>query len=67
MLVVEHSNTVPAVIAALGGPALHDLCDGQYASLFVLVLPADGGAARLVRATYGAADAPDAGACAAMR
>ncbi|AHG88922.1 Phosphoglycerate mutase [Gemmatirosa kalamazoonensis] len=65
VLVVEHSNTIPAVIRALGGPAMKDLCDAQYASLFVLVLPNDGGAARLVRSTYGAADPPGADACAA--
>ena len=67
VLVVEHSNTVPAVVRALGGPAMPDLCDAQYASLFVLVLPPDDGPARLVRSTYGAPDAADAGACGAMR
>lgn len=66
VLVVEHSNTVPAVIRALGGPVLRELCDQQYASLFVLVL-AEGAPARLVRSTYGAADAADAGGCGAMR
>jgi broad specificity phosphatase PhoE len=63
VLVVGHSNTVPGIIAALGGPRLPDLCDGQYASLFVLQL-GDGTAVRLVRASYGAADPADADACA---
>ena len=62
VLVVGHSNTVPGVIAALGGPRLPDLCDAQYASLFVLELPTTG-APRLIRASYGMADAADADAC----
>jgi broad specificity phosphatase PhoE len=65
VLVVGHSNTVPAIVAALGGPALPELCDAEYSRLFVLVL--DGNRARLTRARYGAPDAPDAAGCAAMR
>lgn len=64
VLVVGHSNTVPAIVAALGGPKLPDLCDGQYAQLFTLVLP-ERGTPSLVRAQYGAPDAADAGSCAA--
>jgi broad specificity phosphatase PhoE len=64
VVVVEHSNTVPAVVRALGGPQLRDLCDPQYSALFVLVL-ADGAPARLVRSTYGAADPAGADSCAA--
>ena len=59
VLVVGHSNTVPAIIAALGGPRLPDLCDSAYADLFVLVPGA--GEARLVRSLYGAGDARAAG------
>jgi broad specificity phosphatase PhoE len=62
VLVVGHSNTIPKIVTALGGPAVPDLCDGEYAALFVLVLPPDG-PARLVRASYGAPDPPDAAAC----
>jgi phosphohistidine phosphatase SixA len=64
VLVVGHSNTIPAIVGALGGPKLRDLCDPQYAQLFVLALPA-AGAPRLVRGQYGAADPADAGSCAA--
>ncbi|MCU0636474.1 MAG: PQQ-binding-like beta-propeller repeat protein [Gemmatimonadaceae bacterium] len=64
MLVVGHSNTVPAIIAALGGPAMPDLCDSAYANLFLLHLPADGAPPRLVRSSYGVADAPGADRCA---
>jgi broad specificity phosphatase PhoE len=65
VLVVGHSNTIPAIVTALGGPPLADLCDNQYAVLYVLSVPAEG-PARLVTASYGAADPPDAG-CPAMQ
>lgn len=66
VLVVGHSNTVPAVVAALGGPRLPDLCDASYATLFVVrPAAAPAAAAAVVRAQYGRADAPDAAACAA--
>lgn len=58
VLVVGHSNTIPAIIAALGGPKLPDLCDSQYSSLFVLALRPDA-PPRLVQASYGAPDRPD--------
>jgi phosphohistidine phosphatase SixA len=57
VLVVGHSNTVPAIIAALGGPAIPDLCENEYASLFVMQL--EPARAHLVRGRYGAADAAD--------
>lgn len=63
VLVVGHSNTIPAIVGALGGPKLPDLCDAQYAQLFTLVIP-ETGAPALVRSQYGAADAPTAGDCA---
>ena len=72
VLVVGHSNTVPAIIAALGGPAGPDICDAEYSNLFVLVLqpPAEpkagapagnaSGPAQLVRSHYGRPDDPAA-------
>ena len=62
VLVVGHSNTIPAIIAALGGPKMPDLCDGQYSNLYVMELKA-GSPPRLVKAKYGAPDAPDSDAC----
>lgn len=62
VLVVGHSNTIPAIIGALGGPALPDLCDNQYSMLYLLELPATG-APRFVQASYGAADPADAAGC----
>ncbi len=55
VLVVGHSNTIPAIIAALGGPKLADLCHGEFSRLFVLQLSADG-PPRLIQASYGAPD-----------
>ena len=62
VLVVGHSNTIPAIVGALGGPKLPDLCDAQYAQLFTLVIP-EQGTPSLVRAQYGPSDAPTAGDC----
>ena len=62
VLVVGHSNTVPAIIGALGGPGMPDLCDAEYATLFTLVLPAEG-TPRLIRSIYGAPDPPQASDC----
>jgi broad specificity phosphatase PhoE len=61
VLVVGHNNSVPAIIAALGGPRLPDICESVYASLFVLV--PGGGEARLVRSHYGAADSDPGREC----
>jgi len=38
VLVVGHSNTIPAIIAALGGPKLPDICDTQYSNFYTLVI-----------------------------
>lgn len=64
VLIVGHSNSVNAIIAALGGPRMPDLCDAAYANLFVVRLPA-AGAPSLVRAQYGAPDPAGANGCAA--
>jgi len=61
-LVVGHSNTLGPIIAALGGPQIPDLCDGEYSTMLVLELPA-AGAPRLLRASYGAPDPADAADC----
>jgi phosphohistidine phosphatase SixA len=54
VLVVGHSNTVPAILKALGGPALPDFCESSYGHLLVLSL--DENQPRLLRTRYGAAD-----------
>jgi phosphohistidine phosphatase SixA len=53
VLVVGHSNTVPAIVTALGGPKLPDLCDDMYDDLFTVIVSAEG-TARVVHARYGA-------------
>jgi len=63
VLVVGHSNTVPRIVEALGGPARPDLCDQQYATLTVVRLGGPGAPARVARLQYGAPDVPDADAC----
>jgi broad specificity phosphatase PhoE len=62
VLVVGHSNTVPLIVAALGGPALPELCESEYEQLFVLTVRDDGRAA-LLRSRYGAPDAQPASGC----
>jgi broad specificity phosphatase PhoE len=62
VLVVGHSNTVPGIIRALSGLQLADLCDGEYANLYVLVLR-PGAQPRLERRTYGEPDVPGASVC----
>jgi broad specificity phosphatase PhoE len=64
VLVVGHSNTVPAIITALGGKTPPAICDSEYDGLYVLTVP-PAGAARLIRAKYGEASPKDA-ACGPM-
>ncbi|HET9151469.1 MAG TPA: histidine phosphatase family protein [Gemmatimonadales bacterium] len=51
VLVVGHSNTIPRIVTALGGPELPDLCDADYSTMFILDL--DARPERLVRVQYG--------------
>jgi broad specificity phosphatase PhoE len=55
VLVVGHSNTLPEIIAGLGGPAVK-IEDSEYDSLFVLTI--SGKDVSLLRLHYGAASAP---------
>lgn len=50
ILVVGHSNTVPAIIAALGGPVIPEIGDNDYDNLFVMRI--GDGSSRLLRARY---------------
>jgi len=62
VLVVGHSNTVTGIVEALGGPHLPDLCDSEYATMFVVVLR-PGVEPSVVRARYGPEDPPPGAAC----
>lgn len=63
VLVVGHSNTVPAIVTALGGPKMPDLCDSNYATMFIVRMATDGKPAQVVRTRYGAAEAEGAETC----
>jgi broad specificity phosphatase PhoE len=60
LLVVGHNNSVPLIIAALGGPKLPDICESVYDKLFVLVLDKE---VRLVQSRYGAPGPPISADC----
>lgn len=65
VLVVGHSNTVPRVVEALGGPSLADMDHDDHSSLFVVTVGLDGDAsfvhARLGGTTAQLAPMPEAG------
>lgn len=65
VLVVGHSNTIPAIVNALGGTSYRDLCDTEYDALFVVVL-GDDGPVRVVKTRFGL-PTPVGAECAAMR
>jgi broad specificity phosphatase PhoE len=65
VLVVGHSNTIPAIVAALGAPQPPPICDSEYDNLYVVTIPASG-SAREIRARYGEPSPVEAG-CGAMR
>jgi phosphohistidine phosphatase SixA len=65
VVVVGHSNTVPAIIAALGGERMRDICEADYGGLYVLARA--GPTISLVKTRYGAPDsAATAAICASM-
>ncbi len=66
VMVVGHSNTVPMLVHALGGPKMPDLCDARYAALFAVVPGSTGKSARVVVSSVGEPDAPGAMSCGGM-
>ena len=65
VLIVGHSKTLAAIIEALGGPRLADLCENQYSILYVMYLP-PAGKPRLVTRHYGRGDPPIEPGCSSM-
>ncbi|MDP9143053.1 MAG: histidine phosphatase family protein [Pseudomonadota bacterium] len=55
VLIVGHSNTLPAIVKALGGPERPDLAECAYSNLWVLHLRSDQSAG-LIESKYGAAE-----------
>ncbi len=51
VLVAAHSNTVPEIIAALGGPSIPEIDEDDFDNLFVVTVR--GAEAQLVHLTYG--------------
>jgi phosphohistidine phosphatase SixA len=50
VLVVGHSNTVPAIVEALGAPAVGAIADDEYFHLFIVQISPAG--VRLIRSRY---------------
>lgn len=54
-LIVGHSNTVPGIIAALGGPSDIAIADNEFDAFFVLTIPRESASApTLLTLRYGA-------------
>ncbi|MFT5705165.1 MAG: broad specificity phosphatase PhoE [Shewanella sp.] len=52
VLVVGHSNTIPLIIKAFGGPKVDDIAEKDYNNIYLLSLPAEGNAG-LIHTRYG--------------
>ena len=62
VLVVSHQLTIPAIIAALGGPSVATMCDTEFSNLYVLV-PGGSNRLQLIRGHYGSPDPPHSEDC----
>ena len=52
VVVVNHSNTVPLIVEALGGAPVPEITEHEFDHFFVVVVPASG-AVRTIKAQYG--------------
>lgn len=66
VLVVGHSNTVPAIIKALGGPSLPEICDATYSHFFTLTPHKSGEGASLLISRFGANEPAPPASCGSM-
>lgn len=57
IFIAGHNNTVPEIIAAMGGPQLPIIPETEYDNLYILVVQGDG-SAKLVKMKYGSVIAP---------
>lgn len=65
VLIVGHSNTVGAIVAALGGSKeIGDLCDSEYRTLFAVLRNTDGAT---IRARFGGPNPAHLAPCGTMR
>jgi hypothetical protein len=58
VLVIGHSNTIPAIVEALGAKRPPAICDSQFDDFFIVAIVADG-TADVTRASYGVRSPPD--------
>ena len=65
VLVVGHSNTVPAIARALGATDAPEICDSEYANLWIVTVR-EGGAASLRRESFGVPDPATRTGCPAV-
>lgn len=66
VLVAGHSNTIPAIMTALGAGPLPDICDAAYANLYIMVLE-EGAEPQVIRTKVGPPDPAGADECPGMR
>jgi len=57
IFIAGHNNTVPEIIAALGGPQMPIIPETEYDNFFVLTIPSEG-PAKLLKMKYGSAIVP---------
>ena len=57
IFIAGHNNTVPEIIAAMGGPQLPIIPETEYDNLYILTVQSDGSAS-LLKMKYGSATAP---------
>jgi len=57
VFIAGHNNTVPEIIAAMGGPQLPIIPETEYDNLYILTVHSDG-AAKLLKMKYGSAVTP---------
>jgi len=57
IFIAGHSNTVPEIVAALGGPRYPELPEPEYDNLFIVTIYRTG-KAKVVKMKYGASSAP---------
>ena len=57
IFIAGHNNTVPEIIAAMGGPQLPIIPETEYDNLYILIVESDG-SAKLVKMKYGSWVAP---------
>jgi 2,3-bisphosphoglycerate-dependent phosphoglycerate mutase len=57
VFIAGHNNTVPEIIAAMGGPQLPIIPETEYDNLYILIVQSDG-VAKLLKMKYGSAVVP---------